>query len=76
MVNPATLTYEVTLFPDGSGKIVTEWCDEDDNPELRAALNTLESFILAQACLGIDIYSEAYVKAVDQTITEVLRRYE
>lgn len=36
--------------------------------EYEASVNTLESFILAQACAGIDITTPAYIKSIETVV--------
>lgn len=74
--NVCAVGYSVTVLPDGSGKIETAWSADDDSPELRAAVNALESLILAHACLGINVYDKLYADAVETALIQVLHRYE
>lgn len=64
---------EVELSPDGkSGKISSVLKDEDaqeqgDTYDYNVAIDTLESFVLACACAGIDITTPAFLEAIETT---------
>ena len=64
---------EVTLVGDGSGKIISELRDGSDvpNKEYDAAIDAIESLILAHACAGIDIASPAYLEGVETAIEAI-----
>ena len=50
---------------NGNGKIVSsDFHEENDPPELKAALDAIESLILAHACAGVNVESDAYIEGV------------
>jgi hypothetical protein len=44
--------------------------------KLGAALDGIESLILAQACAGIDIESPAYIEAVETAVEKCMNFYD
>jgi len=52
-----------------SGDIRSDLQDED--PEIQVALDTVESFILAAACAGIDVSSNEFCEAIETTLDAI-----
>jgi hypothetical protein len=53
------------------GTITSDLHDENDHDEYKAALDAIESLILAHACAGIDIKSPAYLEGVEVALAAV-----
>ena len=53
---------------DNAGKITSDLKDDSDNPELTAAMDAIESLILAHACAGVDVASPAYVEGTETAV--------
>ena len=54
------------------GQITTDLKSSDIDDELyNAAIDGIESLILAQACAGIDVQSDAYLEALDTAIDAI-----
>ena len=45
--------------------------EDEDTAEIAAAVDTLESFVLACACEGIDIESKPFVNAIEGTLEAI-----
>ena len=60
----------VEVFPEGGGRISSGLRDPEDESDVKyiTAGNTLESLILAHACAGVDIESNAYVMGIETAI--------
>lgn len=78
----------VRLNEDGMGGNVTSTLHEQPNPEVEggseadtnydryeAAVDALESVVLAHACAGIDIQAPAYVEGVETAIAAIAREF-
>ena len=56
----------------GSGQILTsdlhEDCDDEGHELHDAAMDAIESIILAHACAGVDISSPAYVEGIETAV--------
>jgi hypothetical protein len=65
---------------EGSGRVSFEWKHPSDRgrggSRLRAAIDTLESLILAHATAGIRIDSPQYVEGVNTTIEAIFNEYD
>jgi hypothetical protein len=48
--------------------------DSEESPEAVAAINAIESLILAHACAGVEINSPAYIEGIETAIEEVFKR--
>ena len=53
---------------DNAGKITSDLKDGSDDPELAAAMDAIESLILAHACAGVDVASPAYVEGIETAV--------
>jgi hypothetical protein len=65
---------KVTVYEDGvCGQIVSELhdCADDSSVEYNAAIDGLESLILAHACAGIDIASPAYLEGIEAAVEAI-----
>jgi hypothetical protein len=64
----------------GSGRVSFKWEDASDRgrggSRLRAAVDTLESLLLAHATAGIRIDSPPYVEGVNTTIEAIFNEYD
>ena len=53
----------------GGGSIMSDLKEEDDDAmEYNAAIDGIESMILANACAGIDIESPAYIDGIETAV--------
>ena len=56
----------------GSGTITSGLRDEGDGSEaFHAAIDALESLILAHACAGIDVASPAYIEGIETAVEAI-----
>ena len=53
---------------DNAGNITSDLKGDGDNPELVAAMDAIESLILAHACAGVDVASPAYIQGIETAI--------
>lgn len=53
---------------DNAGKITSDLKGDGDNSELKAAMDAIESLILAHAIAGVDVASPAYVEGTETAI--------
>jgi hypothetical protein len=53
---------------DNAGTIASDFKADGDNPELTAAMDAIESLILAHACAGVDVASPAYVEGIETAV--------
>ena len=51
-----------------AGKITSDLKGDGDNDELAAAMDAIESLILAHAFAGIDVASPAYVQGIETAV--------
>ena len=58
----------VVEHDDQGGKITSELHEKGEGRALKAAIDTLEAFILACAVAGINIESPAFLEAVETTV--------
>lgn len=79
-----TNVFGITVFLDdpgtdgvAAGRIVSELRDGSDDPNVRyiAAVDALESLILAHACAGVDIVSPAYLEGVEAAVEAINNHY-
>ena len=59
------ITVELT---GNAGKITSDLKGDSDNPELTAAMDAIESLILAHACAGVDVASPAYLQGIETAV--------
>lgn len=65
----------VVRVKDGSGTIESDLKkDTEDDPELNAALDCIEAFILGHACSGIKIDSPAYIETVESVVETIFNK--
>lgn len=67
-------TIDVQVEEDG-GLITSSISEGVDDPQLAAALDGLESLILAHACEGIDITSPAYKEGIQTALEAIGNNY-
>jgi hypothetical protein len=53
---------------DNAGTIASDLKGDGDNPQLTAAMDAIESLILAHACAGVDVASPAYVEGIETAV--------
>lgn len=58
----------VTLHGGGGGVITSNLKDADNDVNYNNAIDGIESLILAHACAGVDIESNAYVEGINSCI--------
>jgi hypothetical protein len=62
---------------DRAGKIIASQLTDGSEPKaLAAALNALESILLAHACAGIDVSSPAYLCGFETAIDACVSHYD
>ena len=71
----------IRVWPDGKGELIEgfvkpndddPFADEDVNDiKEKAALDALESVMLAHACAGINIEDKAYVKGIETALDAI-----
>ncbi|MBN3776890.1 hypothetical protein G3O06_04805 [Burkholderia sp. Ac-20345] len=66
----------ITLLPQGGGVIESSLHDDDDSSEAKAALDGLESMMLAHAVAGIDIRLPAYLEGIETAVEAIWNRYD
>ena len=59
----------------GGGMITSRLHAKGERKSLGAALDAVESFILAAACAGVNVTSPAFVEAVETTVDKVSNEY-
>ncbi|KVR89512.1 hypothetical protein [Burkholderia vietnamiensis] len=65
----------VTLPEQGGGAIKSSLHNDDEGPEAKAALDGLESMILAHAVAGIDVNSPAYLEGIETAVEAIWNQY-
>jgi len=76
----------LSLFPNGSGTIRSEILKEEEVEQigredgvnataLCAAVDAIESLILAHACAGIDISVPAYIEGIETAVQKLFNEY-
>lgn len=58
---------------------ITSYLQEDltgDDKEYLAAIDALESLILAHACAGVDVTSLAYIEGIESAVAAIAHHYE
>jgi hypothetical protein len=53
---------------DNAGKITSDLKGDSDNLQLTAAMDAIESLILAHAIAGVDVASAAYVEGTETAV--------
>ncbi len=61
----------VSCAADGSGTISSDLHSPSSGPEFLAAIDALESLVLAHACSGIDICSPAYLEGIETAVDAI-----
>jgi hypothetical protein len=61
---------------DNAGKITSDLKGDGDNPKLTAAMDAIESLILAHACAGLDVASPAYVEGIETAVETCWNKME
>ena len=59
----------------GAGQISSDLRDGEADIEYLAAVDALESIILAHACAGIDITSPAYLEGIEVAVEAIASRF-
>lgn len=72
----------VTLYEDENGDLsgvvtsdLRNCIDSADPLPIRAAIDAIESLVLAHACAHVDIESERYVEGLDTTLDAIFNRW-
>lgn len=65
----------VTVTPEGSGRIESSLHDESESSEAKAALDGVESMILAHAVAGIDVNSPRYLEGIETAVEAVWNQH-
>lgn len=60
----------------GAGTIESELHSDEDDSELTAALDAIESLVLAHACAGVDIGADAYVQGLQAALDKVGQAFD
>lgn len=66
----------IALLPQGGGLIKSSLHGADDSPEAKAALDGLESMILAHAVGGIDVSLPSYLEGIETAVEAIWNRYD
>lgn len=66
----------ITLLPQCGGVIESSLHDDDDSSEAKAALDGLESMMLAHAVAGIDVSLPAYLEGIETAVEAIWNRYD
>jgi hypothetical protein len=61
--------------PSGIIKSDVTSANDSEHPELSAAMDAVESMILAHACAGVDIETPAYIEGIETAINACSNRY-
>jgi hypothetical protein len=71
-----TLVRENGAKKPGSGSIVSDLhtAETAANRQYNAAIDGLESLILAHACAGVDVESPAYVEGIETAVDAIANR--
>jgi hypothetical protein len=71
-----TLARENRVEEPGSGSIVSDLREPDTaaNRQYNAAIDGLESLILAHACAGVDVESSAYLEGIETAVDAIANR--
>ena len=67
-------TVKIVLDGEGNGDITSDLHMDEDNDEdetYNSAIDGLEALVLAQACVGLDVTSEKYVKALETAVEAI-----
>ena len=74
-----TNVFGITVYLDeaGSGKLISDLRNglDGSDAEYAAALEGLESLILAHACAGIDITTPAYLEGVETAVEAIANHF-
>jgi uncharacterized membrane protein YqgA involved in biofilm formation len=54
-----------------AGSISSDLHNENDSPALKAALEAVESMVLAHACAGISITATAYIEGIETALDAI-----
>lgn len=65
----------VMLSGTGGGTIESSFDKEICDPPLYAALDAIESLVLAHACAGIDIETTAYVEGIETAVDAIFNHH-
>ena len=75
-INLPIFNISIVIYKDGFGEIVlTDLSNDVDDIEMKAALETVESMILAHACSGVNVMSPRYLEGVETAVDRVLNTY-
>lgn len=72
---PLACGLELEINDTGAGSLVKSMVSSENTAELNAAFNGLESLVLACACQGIDVVSEAFSEALDTAIDACINNH-
>ena len=72
-----TLVRENDVEKPGSGSIVSDLhtTETTANRQYNAAIDGLESLILAHACAGVEVESPSYVEGVETAVEAITNRF-
>lgn len=65
----------ITVSPQGAGAIQSSLHDAGESPEAKAALDAVESMILAHAVAGINVDSPAYLEGIETAVEAISNQY-
>lgn len=66
----------ITVYSQGGGAIESSLHDDDESPEAKAALDGLESMMLAHAVAGIDVSLPAYLEGIETVVEAIWNRHD
>jgi len=77
---------EFDVGSSGGGQITSDlkdtcqhdgsYCDGTCVSNYNAAIDAIESIVLAHACAGVDIQSASYVQGIDSALTEIENQFD
>lgn len=70
--------YDVQIdIVDGGGSITSSLMSEEglEDLEYNAAINGIESLVLAMACEGLDVESKSFLRALETTVEAIGNQY-
>lgn len=68
----------ILIKPDDGETLITSNMQEEDTPEneaFNAAIDGIESLILSQYSVGIDVTSKAYLKSIEEAYSAISRNF-
>ncbi|WP_176331434.1 hypothetical protein [Burkholderia vietnamiensis] len=61
----------IDIGANGGAAIMSDLHEEDEPPEVKAAMDAVEAMVLAHAAAGIDVRSPAYLEGIDTAVEAI-----